>query len=67
MLNHSFMNGEDGNIVPSATAKTSQEPGLQTQMPTKLSLLTGESSDSEGPLPEIDVGVSSSEQSDAED
>ena len=60
------MNGSDSQVgAPKIEVGSNGLSGLSKSVDTRA-LLMGESSDSEGPLPEIDLGVSSEDESETE-
>lgn len=61
--NHSTANGSVGEIVLPPSAEPADLFKSLKEDQKHVNFLTGESSDSEGPLPEIDCGISSSEDS----
>ena len=61
--NHSIMNGVEAEICSPKQAVGSN--GIANSMTTDAFLM-GDSSDSEGPLPEIDLGLSSEDESEEE-
>ena len=66
MLNHSAMNGLDSQVsVPKAGAGSNGMSGVAKGVKSSVFLM-GESSDSEGSLPEIDLGVTSEDESETE-
>ena len=64
--NHTTMNGIDGEIAaPQAAAKSDNCISISQSL-KPMPLLNGDSSDSEGPLPEIDSGFSDDDESEVE-
>lgn len=63
MQNYSTLKGIDGNVsAPERAAGSNGFGGLSQSIHANAFLMV-ESSDSEGPLPEIDLGISSEEES----